>query len=176
MDLTPYFINLNINTCCVSRLQIVPFDFYVLKISSYKNYDYDYTSYALVLYKNNKIIWSVSKMIEADNELYACYYGLIFGLNEILHMGIKNLHIECNNQELIFQMNLKNICKENKLFKLHCLTFNLSIKYDEIYYIYIKLNKNNDAYNLAYDNVKKHISCYKKKLIYIDDILFEYDI
>ena len=159
-----------------NKLQIIPFDIYVLKIAGCKDYDSCYASISYILYRNNKAEYQFSRMIDADDELSAYYHALIFGLRKALSLNVKHLFVETNNKLLVEQMNLKLNCNNEKIFKLHDIVFEEAIKFDDIYFKYISNTNNKEAYVLALDKVKNYINETKKHLLYIDDILVNYEL
>ena len=103
-----------------------------------------------VLYKNSKIIWSDSILLDGiTTNNRAEYNGLILGLNEAKNRSIKNLIVKGDSKLVIQQMAGKYKINSEGLIPLYEQAINISKYFNQIKFTHIKREYNKKADEIA---------------------------
>ena len=110
-----------------------------------------------VIYKDDEILERHSKFVSKKNtNNFAEYSALLFGIERVVELGIKDINVEGDSQLAINQLNgIYSIRSENILELYNKVVENL-INFDSFSFRHIKRDKNKVADYLANVAIKKH--------------------
>jgi len=130
---------------------------YVLKFDGCSKGNPGLAGAGAVIYNHNKIVWEGSLFVgEMMTNNYAEYIALIFGLEQAIHLGIKEIKVEGDSLLVINQMNEYYTCKSLTLLELYEKAKELSKKFEKIEYNHILRNSNKYADKLCNLAIQKY--------------------
>lgn len=108
-----------------------------------------------VLYKNGQEIRAQSNFIGLQTNNVAEYMALIKGLDMVMKLNIKSLHVKGDSLLVINQMKGDWAVKHPNMIPLYEEAKHLEKSFDKITYEHVKRNNNNRADKLANDSIDK---------------------
>lgn len=110
-----------------------------------------------VIYKDNEILEQHSKFVsEKNTNNYAEYSALLFGIERVVELDIKDINVEGDSQLAINQLNgIYRVNNEN-ILEIYNKIIEYLINFDSFKFTHIKREKNKLADHLANQSIYKY--------------------
>ena len=110
-----------------------------------------------VIYKDNEILEQHSKFVsEKNTNNYAEYSALLFGIERVIELDIRDINVEGDSQLAINQLNgIYRVNSEN-ILELYNKIIECLINFDSFKFTHIKREKNKQADHLANMSIHKY--------------------
>ncbi|PLX25579.1 ribonuclease H [Candidatus Parcubacteria bacterium] len=102
-----------------------------------------------VLYQNDQEIATVSEYIGEATNNQAEYRAILAGVELALEKEVKDLECFLDSELIVEQLNQRYKVKDKELAKLFVKVWNLTLKFDKISFVHVRLEKNKRADQLV---------------------------